>query len=505
MRLDPFDRYGMRHKWNPLTLSDGTGEYPLIQGRGWFDVYNTNKWKGDEPIAGEHTFFAAEVILNTLGEFRQKAGAEDADEIRSTAFASAEVFHGDTVFRPPTWRVRTTLAFDIRDADDVDLGETQGDIAVQELFGEALLWELDPYLDFGSIRVGRQAFASDFRNFIFVDQNDGAQLFGSFFESRVDWQVAFFDLVAKDPFSNLNRGFEQRNQQFFAANVFLEDWPFMGYKLQGTLQWAHDTNGEVTLLDASTATRTVDAYYLGFNGDGRIGKVEVAHALYWMFGEDDGNPFAAADPDTFNGEPLGQTISAQMAALEITVPDDWRRYVFSAMYASGDSDPTDDTANGFDSVFDNPIFAGGAGGFFHRQAIAGQFNDGAGGVNNVGVVNTNSLYPNLRTKANDGPNGVNPGLILLHTGVEATLSNYWAAAANVSYLMFADTAVLEQINNGNSVDPGIGLDVSVNAQWRPFGVDNLIVTPGLQALFLTGDFTEEDALFGAFVQATIIL
>ena len=52
MRLDAFDRYGLRHGWNPLTMSDGTGEYPILRGAPWFDVYNTNNWKGDEPIPG---------------------------------------------------------------------------------------------------------------------------------------------------------------------------------------------------------------------------------------------------------------------------------------------------------------------------------------------------------------------------------------------------------------------------------------------------------------------
>ncbi|MBL8728133.1 MAG: hypothetical protein JNM25_06865, partial [Planctomycetes bacterium] len=76
MRLDAFDRYGRRQKWNPLTMSDGTGEYPILRGAGLFDVYNTNKWKGDEPILGENTFLALQLISNNLFESRDKVNAD---------------------------------------------------------------------------------------------------------------------------------------------------------------------------------------------------------------------------------------------------------------------------------------------------------------------------------------------------------------------------------------------------------------------------------------------
>jgi len=496
MRLDAFDRYGRRKRWNPLTMSDGTGEYPILRGGGLFDVYNTNKWKGDEPVIGENTFLAVELISNNLFESRDKVQASSADELRSTEFLVADFFHGDTVFRPPTWRVRATLAADFRNADDVTAGKTESDAAIQELFGELLLWDSDPYLDFGSLRLGRQAFASDFRNFIFVDNNDGVQLFGTLNESKIDFQLAFFDLAAKDPFSNLNEEkLGERNQTFWAASVFFEDLVAEGYKVELTLQGAHDTAG---FQDAffGQIDRTVDAYYLGFNGEGRIGKLEVAHALYWMFGDDDLNQFSADRVD----------ISAQMAALEIAIPWDWRRYVFSALYASGDSNPNDNKGGGFDSVFDNPIFAGGAFGFWNRQGInTGNLVDAGG--NGRALVNTNSIYPNLRTKANEAPNSVNPGLFILHGACEATLSNYWNVAVNASYLSFVDTAVLE-LSSGQSVGNGIGFDFSLAAQYRPLGVDNVIITPGIQVLVPVDgfkDLTNEDALFAFFLNAVIVL
>ena len=63
--------------------------------------------------------------------------------------------------------------------------------------------------------------------------------------------------------------------------------------------------------------------------------------------------------DSFNelaGRPVG--INAQMVAVELSLDKDWIRYRVSAFYASGDKDPRDGTARGFDSIFDNPNFGG---------------------------------------------------------------------------------------------------------------------------------------------------
>lgn len=483
--LPPFDRYGRRRPWNPFLFSDGTGEYPILCGGGLLDVYNVNWLKGDEPILGENTFLLAQLVSANTYEVREKTGLNPPRDVekdfKSTEFLTVELFYGDTVFRPPSWRVRATVAADFRHADIVTADELDTDDAVQELFVEALLWETDPWFDFAALRVGRQAFASDFRAFVFADNNDGALLFGTARESRIDYELGVFDLVAKDPISLLNRGSESRDQVFAVASVFLEDFVADGYELQGTLQWAHDT-----------LNQDVDAYYVGLNGDGRIGGLEVAHAAYLMFGEDEANPIAGRAVDTFG----------QLLALEVAVPDDWCRWVFSGLYASGDRDPADGRGGGFDSVFDNPAFAGGAFNFFHHQAVVVQ-----NGAANVLISNTNSFYPNLRGKAVAAPNSVNPGLFLLHAGFEADLSNHWSVAANALYLRFADTAVLESIF-GQSLDPGIGFDVGVTATWRPFGVDNLIVTPGVQALFPTGGFADingDDPLFAAFVNMVLVL
>ena len=141
----------------------------------------------------------------------------------------------------------------------------------------------------------------------------------------------------------------------------------------------------------------VNAYYLGWAGDGHIGRLNVTHAFYEAFGHDDFNGLA--------GRPVD--INAQMAALEVSYDRDWMRYKASFFYASGDDNATDGTAHGFDTIVDNPNFTGGPFSFWARQG----FNLGGTMVN---LKQRNSLVPDLRTSKTEGQaNFVNPGVFHL--------------------------------------------------------------------------------------------
>ena len=87
---------------------------------------------------------------------------------------------------------------------------------------------------------------------------------------------------------------------------------------------------------AGCAGHDVKAYYFGWTGDGHIGRMNITHAFYQVFGEDEFNGLAGRRVD----------INAQMAALELSYDRDWIRFKLSGFYASGDSDPTDRTAQG---------------------------------------------------------------------------------------------------------------------------------------------------------------
>jgi len=471
--LPDYDRYGQRGRLNPFNVGE-IGEYPIVGARPWWDPYGQNMLKGDLPIWGENTFLRIDAVSASVFDRHDFAGDGKETDVKSDLFLSFDLQYGDTVFRPPTWRARVTIAHEIRNADVATNGTAENDDALQEAFGEVLLAEFDPHFDFLSLRAGRQAFASDFRKFVFADANDGARLFGSWEKNRYQYDVAYFDLAKKDKFSNFNQTGNARNQEILTGDVFMQDAIWRGYTLEGTALWVTDHD-----------VRNVDLLYLGLNGQGHIGRFEVSHALYQAIGHDAGNPIAGRSVD----------VSGQMAALEVAYPVDWWKVVTSGLYASGDGGTGNGTAHGFDGVFDNPDFAGAAFGFWDRSnfVIGGQR-----------LKNGNSLYPNLRTKNFDAPNFVNPGLFLLHAGWEGALSNQWTVFADSLFLRFVNTDSLDQ-QFATSVGSNIGIDLSLAAQYRPLGIDNVIFTSGVSAL-LPGDGLRDIAgsgtLFGFFVTAT---
>src|SRR6185369_7159750 len=106
----------------------------------------------------------------------------------------------------------------------------------------------------------------------------------------------------------------------------------------------------------------------------------------------------------------GQDISGQMAAVELSYDRDWARFRASYFFSSGDGNANNKHATGFDSILDNPNFAGGQFSFWQRQGIP---------LFGVNLVNRNSLIPDLRTiKIQSQANFVNPGLQLFNAGFD---------------------------------------------------------------------------------------
>ena len=133
---------------------------------------------------------------------------------------------------------------------------------------------------------------------------------------------------------------------------------------------------------------------------------------------------------------ISQTdINAKFAAVEASVDKDWWRLKGTLVWASGDDDPLDEEARGFDSIFDNPNFAGGEFSYWQRQAI---------GLFGVQLVNRGSLVPNLRSSKTQGQtNFVNPGLHLFNIGVDADITPRTKLIGNVNFLWFEHPEVLE--------------------------------------------------------------
>jgi hypothetical protein len=234
----------------------------------------------------------------------------------------------------------------------------------------------------------------------------------------------------------------------------------------------------------------INAVYLGWASDGHIGRLNIDHAFFQVVGRDNRNPIAGRAVD----------INAQMAALELSIDRDWLRLKGSFLWASGDAEPRDGTARGFDAIFPNPNFAGGPFSFWNRQAIR---LTGTG----VELVNRLSLFPSLRTSKEEGQaNFLNPGLFLYNAGIEARLTPKLRAELNVNYLQFERTQPLQLLLFQRTVGHDIGWDPSVGIQYRPLLTDNVSLTAGVAAL-IPGNGLEQiytsEALYSIFGAMTL--
>ena len=89
---------------------------------------------------------------------------------------------------------------------DVRDGTTRLDthVGLQEAFVEVKLADLSNDYDFISARAGIQSFNSDFRGFIFSDQEPGLRYLWDLDSNRYQYNLAYFAMLEKDTNSGLN-------------------------------------------------------------------------------------------------------------------------------------------------------------------------------------------------------------------------------------------------------------------------------------------------------------
>ncbi len=519
------DRWRMEFPQWQRYSPEQDGEYPFVRNRG-LNPYEQNVLKGDIPIAGDSVFFILTAIAEMPFEYRKLPtpsgvsteressqeffGQGESYAALPTAIASFELFKGNTTFKPRDWALRVTPVFNLnyvntKERNGLNISPAEGptrrrqDIALQEAFGEVKLFDVGANFDFVSVRGGIQPFTSDFRGFLFRDTNLGFRAFGNWGRNRNQWNLAYFDQLEKETNSELNL-LERRDQNVWIANYYRQDFIVPGYTISPSFH-ANFDRGEEFFFDENgflvrpspvglIRPHEVKAYYAGVGGDGHWGRLNITHQYYYAFGEDDFNGIASQPVD----------IKAHFAAVEISIDKDWWRPRASVVWASGDSDPDDDEATGFDSILDNPNIAGGPFSFWQRQGLrlAQTF---------IGIKGRSSILPSLRSSKTEGQaNFVNPGLLLVNLGWDAELTPKMRIVTNLNLLSFDKVETVQRLLFQNQVDKFLGVDAGVGVQYRPMLTDNLLLTAGVSAFQPGKGFKQvlsSGLLYTPFVVATL--
>ncbi|WP_206604733.1 hypothetical protein [Kineobactrum sediminis] len=475
----------------------------------WWDPYNQNTIKGDKPIHGDW-FFNVTAIADSVLELREvptPVGGQSTDRpgtldvlgrtdqhlFNQNLAVELVYYQGDTVFRPPDWEFRFTPVFNYNyteldeilgvNADPRD-GKTRNDshVGIQAAFVDKHLRDVSERYDFDSIRVGIQPFSSDFRGFLFQDAPFGVRLFGTRDNNRFQYNLGWFRRMEKYTNSGLNdAGASLRDDDVYVANLYWQDQPTLGFFSQATLIYNRNRetdifydNNEFIGRPASVGEerpREYDVYYLGYNGDGHFGRLNLTTSFYVALGEENDAVFSGESSD----------IEAFFFALEPSMDFDWIRTRLSFLYGSGDDDPFGGKSTGFDAIFENPQFAGADTSYYIRQGLP------LIGGGRVALSQRNGVLNSLRSSKEHGQsNFTNPGVMLLGGGVDMDILPELRLSLNANYLAFAETEVLETARQQANVDREIGMDLSAALIWRPFMSQNVVVRLSYAQL-LAGD------------------
>jgi hypothetical protein len=164
-----------------------------------------------------------------------------------------------------------------------------------------------------------------------------------------------------------------------------------------------------------------------------------------------------------------------MAAVEASIDHDYLRFRGSFFFAQGDKNPTDDRANGFDAIFDDPNFVGGQFSFWNRNGIRLT-------QTGVGLVQPNSILPSLRSSKIEGQANLLIPIFIYNGGVDAEITQRIKAVFNVNYLRFHRTEPLEYVLFQNRIRHEIGWDLSLGVAYRPLLINNVTLTFGAATL-----------------------
>jgi hypothetical protein len=473
-------------------------EEPYVQ-QHIYDPFNRNTLKGDYPIFGNETFLNVNLVSDAVAEARRSALGNGVISTKDAPFFgragqlamtqnlifSVTLSHGDAAFKPVDWQIRITPQLNINYLDvgpnDIvnNIIRTQTSrldtqAALQEAFFEYKIKDLSHNYDFVSVRAGIQTFNSDFRGFIFFDQEPGARFFGNLKSNRYQYNAAYFAMLEKDANSGLNT-FNYRHQQVFIANLFRQDFIKPGYTTEVSYHFNKDDPSSQVDVDgflarpapAGSLPHAIRAHYIGWTGDGHFGRLNIDHAFYQVLGHDTSNPIAAL---LVSNRTAYQSINAQMAAVELSEDRDWLRLRTSVFYSSGDKNPRDGTAHGFDAIFDNSNFAGGFFSYWSRESVR------LPGVG-LNLVQPGSLIPSMRSsKAEGQSNFVNPGIFIVNAAADADLTPKLRVVGNFNVIRFIHPEPLDLLLSKTNIHSGVGADSGVGLTYRPYLSENILFT-----------------------------
>jgi hypothetical protein len=447
----------------------------------WLNSYHgDNPVKADRPAWGGDEFVNLTAVSGSLLEERRipgsSVGVADSQGERTATRGQlffdqslaidAVLYRGDTVFRPPDWQWRADIVLSEAGADTTGKLTSAASSALQALWFEKHLRDASVHDDFDSARIGIQPLTSDFRGFLLSDQPLAMRLFGTRDNNTLQYNLALIQRLPRNSLSLNDLTATWPSNEILLGNLYWQDFPRIGLTSEVVGAFSHSRQPGSQVLLASVAPTTAlhamhdfDVGYMGVGVDGHLGWLNVTAMSYGLFGHE--------DQGTFTGQ--STQVQAWFATTDLSIDSDWRRYRLSLLHASGDDNPLDRRATGFDGLNASPVFAGTDSSFFIHQQLAL-----AGGTFNL--KSRNGLLPDLRNTSDSGePDFSNPGLNLVGLGADLDPARTWRLSIDLNELWLDHTSVLSALLDRPPVPANLGTELALNSFYRPWANQNLIL------------------------------
>ncbi|KJU87591.1 conserved hypothetical protein, secreted [Candidatus Magnetobacterium bavaricum] len=291
------------------------------------------------------------------------------------------------------------------------------------------------------VRAGVQEYTPDLIGSIYKDTDLGVRVYGKL-SNGVDWSFYAAQRIENDLLSGYNSPSDLRDQQIFIAHL---QFNVASQLVKPSLSFNHDREGDHK-FGREGKYEKVDVIYPGVTTYGDVGPFKLLTGLYGVFG-------MQRDVVLLGKIPLkDQQVSAFAGYFDLALPAGIFTPHVGFFYASGDDDPTDNKAHGFDSISDR-VDVWGAHGIIINDRISLP-----GGIT---VIRAHSPYTSLRD-GDASSNFVNPGVSAANLGLIITPIKPLTIDTNLTYFWWNKTAVLEALVGPVGKNVGLEWNADVN-------------------------------------------
>ena len=391
-------------------------------------------------------------------DFNDKTHDDTSAARRQQGFSEGKTIVRGELFDPDRWKLNLAIGghalldrgsvplennFYRREDDDEEtdlaLEESWLQVAVNKKFGI-------------NIRAGIQDYKSDLIGSIYSDTDLGVRVTGTY--KGIDWSLYGTNRLENDLLSDFNQITSFRDQQVYIAHLQFNIGKTI---VKPSIHFNIDEEGDHGRGRVGRE-EDVETFYVGFTTYGPIGPVNLLTGFYGVFGDQDNVSLVGAIPLR------DQNVRAFVGYFDVSYPVLNGKITphTGVFYASGDNDPFDGDATGFDAISDH-VDVWGSNGFMIGDRVS------LGALGGRTVMRHDSPYTSLRdTDANS--NFVNPGAVAVNIGLNTKPFDKLSLDTNFTQFWWRATdsleAIIAALGTPNNLGNTLGFELNMEANYK---------------------------------------